>query len=331
MKSSLTLSLILSTLTTFGQPKTIEFKPTAYFRNFSHKIPPVLRISPGDTLVSEAVDAGGFDKNGKRVAESGNPQTGPFYVEGAMPGDVLAITLTRVSLNRDYALTVEQFVKRSLPFKVAKPIFGRNAKQVKWTLDREQGYAFPQITHEHLSNLKVPLRPFMGCVAVAAPSKDKEPLTYFAGQFGGNMDFYKVAQGATIYLPVFHEGALLYIGDGHALQGDGEITGDALETSMDFSLVTTIIKSSELRLNFPRIEDSEHIMAMATAKTLEEALKLATLGLLEWVEKDYGLSLNEASQVLGPLMEYKIPTLAGPKVEIIAMLKKEPLKGLTKK
>ena len=151
MKSSLTLSLILSTLTTFGQPKTIEFKPTAYFRNFSHKIPPVLRISPGDTLVSEAVDAGGFDKNGKRVAESGNPQTGPFYVEGAMPGDVLEITLTRVSLNRDYALTVEQFVKRSLPFKVAKPIFGRNAKQVKWTLDREQGYAFPQITHEHLT------------------------------------------------------------------------------------------------------------------------------------------------------------------------------------
>jgi acetamidase/formamidase len=330
MRNTLILSLILSTLTAFGQPKTIEFKPKAYYRKFSHKTPPALRISPGDTLVSETVDAGGFDKTGKSVAESGNPQTGPFYVEGAMPGDVLAITLTRVFLNRDYALTVEQFVKRSLPFKVAKPIFGWNAKQVKWTLDREEGYAFPQITHEHLGNFKVPLKPFMGCLAVAAPSKDKEPLTYFAGQFGGNMDFYKVAQGATIYLPVFHEGALLYIGDGHALQGDGEITGDALETSMDFSLVTKVIKSSELQLKFPRMEDSEHIMAMATAKTLEEALKLATLGLLEWVQKDYSLSLNEASQVLGPLMEYRIPTLAGPKVEIVAMVKRESLKGLTK-
>jgi len=330
MKNILTIGLILSTLTTFGQPKTIEYKPTGYYRNFSHKIPPVLRIAPGDTLVSETVDAGGFDKAGKSVAESGNPQTGPFYVEGAMPGDVLAITLTMVSLNRDYALTVEQFVKRSLPFEVVKPVFGRNARQVKWTLDRKEGYAFPQITHEHLSNFKVPLRPFMGCVAVAAPSKDKEPLTYFAGQFGGNMDFYKVTQGATIYLPVFHEGALLYIGDGHALQGDGEITGDALETSMDFLLVTKVIKSSDLQLNFPRIEDSEHIMAMATAKTLEEALKLATLGLLEWVQKDYSLSLNEATQVLGTLIEYRIPTLAGPKVEIIAMLKKETLKGLTK-
>ena len=331
MRKALTLSLILSTLTAFGQPKTIEFKPTTYYRNFSHKISPVLKIFPGDTLVSETVDAGGFDKAGKRIAERGTPQTGPFYIEGAMPGDVLAITLTEISLNRDYALTVEQFVKRSLPFEVAKPVFGRNAKQVKWTLDREKGFAFPQITHEHLSNLKIPLKPFMGCVAVAAPPKDKEPLTYFAGQFGGNMDFYKIAQGATVYLPVFHEGALLYMGDGHALQGDGEITGDALETSMDFSLVTRVIKSTELQIKFPRIEDNEHIMAMATAKTLEEALKQATLGLLEWVQKDYGLSLNEATQVLGPLMEYRIPTLAGPKVEIIAMLKKEPLKGLTKK
>jgi amidase len=99
MRNTLILSLILLTLTAFGQPKTIEFKPKAYYRKFSHKTPPTLRISPGDTLVSETVDAGGFDKTGKSVAESGNPQTGPFYVEGAMPGDVLAITLTRVFLN----------------------------------------------------------------------------------------------------------------------------------------------------------------------------------------------------------------------------------------
>jgi acetamidase/formamidase len=281
-------------------------------------------------LASETVDALGFDKTGNRVTERGNPQTGPFYVEGAMPGDVLAITLTSVSLNRDYATTLEQFVKRSLPLEVIKPVFARNARLVKWTLDREAGYAYPQTTHEHLANFKVPLTPFMGCVAVAAPLKDKEPETYFAGQFGGNMDFYKVAQGVTIYLPVFHDGALLYIGDAHAVQGDGEITGDALETSMDFSLVTKVIKSTELILRFPRLEDSEHIMAMATHETMEEALKLATLGLLEWVQNDYSLSLNEATQVLGSSIEYRIPTLAGPRVAIIAMLKKERLKGLTK-
>lgn len=330
MKTILTISLVVSMLTTFGQPKKIEYKPTAYYRNFSHKTPPVLRVAPGDTLVSETVDAVGFDKTGTRVTERGNPQTGPFYIVGAMPGDVLAVTLTNVELNRDYATTLEQFVKRSLPFDVIKPVFARNARLVKWTLDKKAGFAYPQITHEHLANFKVPLTPFMGCVAVAAPLKDKEPETYFAGQFGGNMDFYKVAEGVTIYLPVFHEGALLYIGDAHAVQGDGEITGDALETSMDFSLVTKVIKSTELKLDFPRLEDNEHIMSMATHETLEEALKLATLGLLDWVQKDFGLSLNEATQVLGTSIEYRIPTLAGPKVAIVAMLRKTRLKGLTR-
>jgi acetamidase/formamidase len=247
-----------------------------------------------------------------------------------MPGDVLAVTLTRVSLNRDYATTLEQFVKRSLPLETIKPVFGRNARLVKWTLDRQEGFAFPQVTHDHLANFKVPLSPFMGCVAVAAPARDKEPETYFAGAFGGNMDFSKVAQGVTLYLPVYHEGALLFIGDAHAAQGDGEITGDALETSMDFSLVTKVIKSAELTLNYPRLEDGEHIMAMATHETLEEALKLSTQNLLEWVQRDYHLSLNEATQVLGTSIEYRIPTLAGPTVAIVAMIRKERLKGLTK-
>ena len=330
MKNVLTIGLILSSFITFGQQKTIEFKPTVYYRNFSHKNPPVLRVRPGDTLVSETVDAVGFDKTGNSVTERGNPQTGPFYIEGAMPGDVLAITVTKISLNRNYATTLEQFIKRSLPFEVIKPVFARNAKSVKWILDKESGYAYLQSTHEHLANFKVPLTPFLGCVAVAAPLKDKEPETYYAGQFGGNMDFYKATQGVTIYLPVFHEGALLYVGDGHAVQGDGEITGDALETSMDFSLVTSVIKSTALKLNFPRLEDREHIMAMATHETLEDALKLATHGLLEWVQMDYNLSLNEATQVLGTSIEYKIPTLAAPKVAIVAMLKKERLQTLKK-
>lgn len=330
IRRTLTIGLAICAFAAFGQPKATTYKPLAYYRNFSHKTPPVLKIFPGDTLMSETVDAVGYDKTGKSVTERGNPQTGPFYIEGAMPGDVLAVTLTKVSLNRDYATTLEQFVRRSLPFEVIKPVYARNAKLVKWTLDRSAGYAYPQIAHEHLGNFKVPLNPFMGCVAVAAPLKDKEPESYFAGEFGGNMDFYKVAQGATVYLPVFHEGALLYVGDAHALQGDGEITGDALETSVDFSLVTRVIKSSELKINFPRIEDAEHLVALATAETLEEALKLATLGLLEWVQSDYHLALNEATQVLGTSIEYRIPTLAGPRVEIAAMIRKEVLKGLRK-
>ncbi|MEQ9415488.1 MAG: acetamidase/formamidase family protein [Cyclobacteriaceae bacterium] len=329
MKYTLTSLFLIIGLTVFGQPKVVGFKPTIFYNNFSHKTPPVIRVAQGDTLSSESVDAGGFDKTGERVAKRGNPVTGPFYIEGAVPGDIIAITLTKVSLNRDYATTVETFVRRSMPMDIIIPVYARNAKGIKWTLEIEMGYAIPQSTSENLQKLRVELNPFMGCVGVAAPVKSKEPLTYFADQYGGNMDFYKMTKGATIYLPVFHEGGLLYIGDGHAAQGDGEINGDALETSMDFAFVAKVIKN-ESSLNFPRIEDDEHIVSFGMDKTLEGALKIATLGLLEWIQKDYSLSLNDATQVIGPSIEYRIPTLAGPKLEVAAMIKKKILIQLTK-
>jgi len=330
MKNLMTVFFIaIVGLPAFGQPKSIQFKPTVYYNKFSYKFPAVLKVQQGDTIKSESVDAGGTDKNGERIAKRGNPVTGPFFIEGASPGDIVAITLTSVSLNRDHATTVGGFVKRSLPMEAMQEVYGRNAKLVKWKLDTINGYATPLFENEHLGNFKVPLNPFMGCLGLAAPSESGEPLTYFAGEYGGNMDFSKVTKGATIYLPVFHEGALLYIGDGHALQGDGELNGDALETSMDFAFVAKVIKG-EPKITFPRIEDSEYIVSMAMEKTLEQALKKATLGLLEWLQKDYKLTLIEASQVIGTSIEYRIPTVAGPKLEVAAMIKKKNLIGLKK-
>jgi amidase len=311
MKYLIAVFFIATGQSAFGQAKSIQFKPTVYYNNFSGKFPAVLKVQQGDTLKSESVDAGGTDKNGELIAKRGNPLTGPFFV----------------SLNRDNATTVGGFVKRSLPMEAIEEVYGRNAKLVKWKLDTTSGYATPELVNEHLGDFKVPLIPFMGCLGVAAPSEGNGPLTYFADEYGGNMDFYKVTKGATIYLPVFHEGALLYIGDGHAEQGDGEINGDALETSMDFAFVAKVIKG-KAQIKFPRIEDSEHIVAMAMDKTLEEALKKATLGLLEWLQSDYKLTLKEATQVIGPLIEYRIPTLAGPKVEVAAMIKKKYLASL---
>jgi amidase len=329
MKHLVVFFFVAVGLSVFGQPKSVQFKPTVYYNNFSHKFPAVLKVQQGDTVKSESVDAGGTDKNGERIAKRGNPVTGPFFIEGAIPGDIVAITLTSVSLNRDNATTVGGFVKRSLPMDAMKEVFGRNARLVKWKLNTKSGYATPELVSEHFIDFKVPLNPFMGCLGLAAPLKSKEPLTYFADEYGGNMDFYKVTTGATIYLPVFHEGGLLYIGDGHAEQGDGEINGDALETSMDFSFVARVIKGQP-KITFPRMEDSEHIVSMGMDKTFDQALKNATLGLLEWLQKDYNLTLKEASQVIGPLIEYRIPTLAGPKIEIAAMIKKKNLMGLKK-
>jgi amidase len=329
MRYFITALFTLAILFVSGQPSSIVFKPTVYYNNFSHKFPSVLTIRQGDTIISESVDAGGIDKHGKQLAKRGNPLTGPFYIEGAAPGDIVAITLTDVSLNRDYATSVEGFVKRSLPMETIKEVHGRNAKLVKWSLDRNNGLATPNFSHEHLDSFKVPLRPFLGCVGLAAPQEYKEPLTYFADVYGGNMDFYKVTMGATIYLPVFHEGGLLYLGDGHAGQGDGELNGDALETSMNFAFVVRVIKNKP-QIKFPLIEDKEHMIAMAMDKTMEQAVKKATLGLLEWLQASFQLTLKEASHVIGHLIEYRIPTLAGPKLEVAAMIKKEWLTGLKK-
>lgn len=329
MRYLTTVLFTLIILFASGQSKSITFKPTVYYNNFSHKFPYVLIVHEGDTIKSESVDAGGVDKNGEKVANRGNPLTGPFYIDSASPGDMVAITLTNVSLNRNYATTVEGFVKRSMPMETIKEVYGRNAKLVKWTLDIKNGFAIPDFAHEHLDSFKIPLQPFLGCVGLAAPQENNAPLTYFADAYGGNMDFYKITKGATIYLPVFHEGGLLYLGDGHAAQGDGELNGDALETSLDFAFVARVIKGKP-QIKFPLIEDSEHIVAMAMDKTLEEALKKATLGLLEWLQTSYHLTIKEATQVIGHLIEYRIPTLAGPKLEIAAMIKKEYLAGLKK-
>jgi amidase len=329
MRYLITILFISTELLTFGQGKSVEFKPTVYYNNFSYKFPYATRIEQGDTIKSESVDAGGFDKAGKQLATSGNPLTGPFYIDGALPGDILVITLTDVSLNRDYASTVEGFIERSLPMESIKEVFGRHTQRVTWKFNKEDNTASPQLDYAHLKNFKIPLRPFMGCVGVAASLKSNEPQTYSADNYGGNMDFNKVTKGATIYLPVFHEGALLYIGDGHAAQGDGELNGDALETSMNFAFVARIIKG-KTKLKFPRIENSEHIIAMGMDKSLDKALKNATNGLLEWLQQDYSLTLKEATQVIGMTIEYQIPTLASPKYVIAAMIKKEFLQGINK-
>lgn len=320
-----TLVLVFSCTGILAQ--SIVFKPTVYYNSFSNKHPVALKIQQGDTVHSQSVDAGGFDKSGREVAKKGNPVTGPFFIDGAKRGDIIAITLIRVALDRDYASTVQSFLPRSLPMNVIREVYGRNATRVTWRFNSNKTMASPEPAYENIPDFAVRLTPFLGCVSVAAPPEDKEPLTYSAGRYGGNMDFKRVSEGATIYLPVFHDGALLYFGDGHAAQGDGELNGDALETSMEFSFVARLIKNTP-NLEFPRVEDSHYMAAMGMDNTMEEALKKATLNLLQWLQQEYGLSLKESTQVMGTLIEYRIPTIASPKFEIAAMIKKEYLKNL---
>jgi amidase len=308
--------------------RLIHFTPPTFSNSFTLNTAPVLSIKPGDTVRTETIDASGHDKDGVKRQRGGNPLTGSFYIENSMPGDVIAVTLTKISLNRSTAFTSEAFVSRSLPKSILKTI--PKGGRVKWNLDIENGFASPDSAYEHLQNFKVPLHPFLGCIGVAPSNKKNEVLSFFQGPYGGNLDFSGVRQSATIYLPVFHDGAFLYIGDAHAVQGDGELAGNALETSMDIEFTVKLIKRDKLILPYPRVEDAAYLMAIGTDKNLDNALKIATAGLLDWLQTDYHLSLLEASQVISTSIEYTIAEIADPEVAVVAKIKKEILKGLKK-
>jgi amidase len=168
----------------------------------------------------------------------------------------------------------------------------------------------------------------LGCVAVA-PQGDLSIRTTDSGRFGGNMDYNQIREGTTLYLPVYHPGALLFLGDGHAAQGDGELTGDALETSMDFEFTVDLIPGRNF--GHPLAENAEFLMSIGIAGSLDQALQQATSGMVRWLERDYGLNANESAMLLGFVMKYDVVDLVGTQVSIAAKLPKATLASFAKK
>jgi amidase len=299
-----------------------EFEPKEFHRVFSGAIPPVLHIYPGDTVKTWSVDAGGTDAKGIQRSLGGNPQTGPFFIEGALPGDTLVVKLKRIRLNRDTAVS-----NGSIDENAITPDYLANRKPIAnfdsdWVLDREKGVARLARPTEALKNYTVPLRPILGCVGVAPPGH-MVFRTGYPGSFGGNMDYNRLREGTTLYLPVYEPGALLFVGDGHAAQGDGELTGDALETSMDIELAVDVIP--EKSITMPRVEDDEYLMAMGIAGSLTEAFQIATTQMARWLEDAYKLNASEVASVLGTAMRYDIAEVVDPHVNVVARVSKKAL------
>ena len=308
-------------------PQTRTFEPSQFHRFFSGTIPPVLHINPGDTVRTTTVDAGGTDAKGVRRSNGCNPETGPFYVESAMPGDTLVVKFNRIRLNRVSAGSGDQIVPDALA-----PGYHRNAKyddkfSSEWKLDREAGFATLAKPSEHLKDFRVKLQPMLGCVAVAPPDR-QTVRSGWLGSYGGNMDYNGLREGTTLYLPVNQEGALLFVGDGHAAQGDGELTGDALETSMDVEFTVSLISGQSA--GGPRAENDEFLMAMGIANSLPDALRQATTQLARWLERDYHLTANESAIVLGTSIRYDIAEVVDPQVNIVAKVSKAALAQLKK-
>ena len=307
-------------------PRTHEFTPTVFRREFSSAYEPVLKVNSGDTIHTWTVDAGGYDPSGTPRSLGGNPQTGPFYVNGAAPGDTLVIHIRRLKLNRDWAISTDGIVPRAnTPALAGKS--QNKSDQVRWHLDLANGTASPEKPGPHMTHYSVPVQPMLGCIATAPDATGPAPRTGDSGNFGGNMDFNEITEGATVLLPVRVSGALLYFGDGHAVQGDGETTGDALETSMD---VTLTVEVRHDRVSGPMVETATHVMAIGLDGSIDTAFQDATEGMYQYLFSRYGLTPQEFAMVLGTAAEYKVSEAADRNAGVILKMAKSKLDTLTK-
>jgi acetamidase/formamidase len=310
-----------------ASPRTHVFEPTKFELYFTSRVEPVLRIAPGDTVKTWSVGADGVDPKGQRRSPGGNPQTGPFYVEGAMPGDTLVVRLNRLRTNRDWAVSGSTVMSNAVePFHLADLKWTQDFNS-RWRIDVPAGVARLDKPTDKLKDFAVPLRPMLGCVAVA-PAQQWAIRTTESGRFGGNMDYNQIVEGTTLYLPVYHPGALLYVGDGHAAQGDGELTGDALETSMDIEFTVDVIESKSF--GHPLAQNEEYLISLGIGGSLDQALQMATSGMLRWLERDHKLSASEAAIVVGFALKYDVVDLVGTQVSIAAKLPKSALAKLPK-
>lgn len=306
-----------------GQPQTHRFQPTTYYSTYSFAHPPALRIKPGDRVITKTADSGGTDEKGNRVAMGANPEIGPFYVEGAEPGDTLVVTFEKIETNRTtsssgtslsgYAVTPQSLLQRQ----------PGQAPRAAWVIDKAKGDARLENPDLMPPVMVLPLRPMLGCVGVA-PSRKEAHIATEPGAWGGNMDYNGLVSGVKVMLPVNEPGALLFMGDGHARQGDAEVVGTGMETSMDVEFTVDIVKKKTIA--WPRLENNDYIMILGSARPLLEAFQIATTEMQRLLVSDYGFNEHGAAALMGQALEYEIANVVDPSFTVVAKMKKSYLR-----
>ena len=307
-----------------AKPQLHQFNPTDLYGTYSGSLKPALTIFPGDTVRTWTADAGGVDAKGVRH-RGGDSAVGPFYIEGALPGDTLVVHFLKIKTNRSsarqgtrvnpHAITAAYLVAAKYD-----PEFSG-----EWNLAPEKGVATLAHPSEHLKSYSVPLKPMLGCISVAPPGEEQ----YRGGDlgpFGGNLDYNDNVEGTTIYLPVYHPGALFGIGDGHAAMGDGEVTGSALETSMDVEFSVDIIKDDASVQ--PRAETKDYLISFGVSGSVPESIQIATSQLATWVKRDYKLNDSEVAILFGAALKYDITELVDAKYDVVAKIPKSILASM---
>ena len=293
------------------------FQPTRYF-NAIGTAEPVLTVADGDTIVAATVDARGFDRDLASVAMRPNPMTGPFHVTGAEPGDTLAVDILRLTPSRDTGWTFTP-----LAVNVVDPRFAITMppqEKTIWTIDHAKGAVRLEQPPPSLSGWERPIDPMIGCFGVA-PDLGQAISTATSGPHGGNMDYRLFGPGTTAMFPVAVPGALFYLGDGHAAQGDGEIAGTGIETSFEMEVRVRVLKGRSI--SWPRGETAEDIFTVGNARPLDQALQHATTEMLAWLASDYGLDTIAASHLLGQVVRYDVANVFNPAYSVACRVAKQ--------
>lgn len=286
----------------------------------------VMRLKPGTILESWTEDC--YDGSVKsptdipsKVAPIGrdNPQTGPFYIEGARPGDTIAVHVLDLQPSRDYAISSHYPGFGALTGTEYTALLNPPLPERMWwyTVDRQKGTATTKLGTRSFT---IPIRPFLGCIATA-PQRNEARWTVTPEAYGGNMDAYQITRGSTVYLPVNVEGGLLQFGDGHLAQGEGEIIGTALEAAMDVKLKIQLIQGQTIA--WPRIENDDYIMATGSYRPLEDALRIAYKELVQWLVQDYGFEMMDAYQLCSQAGEVDVVQVVDPNYTVVAKIHKK--------
>ncbi len=295
-----------------GKVVRYEVKPAELKYTYAASYSPVAHLKPGNILETNTVDCFGnaVKKPGDTLsmAPGDNPLTGPFYIDGAEPGDTLAI--------------------KKGPVSGFTPMLNAPIKEKIWFYPID--HATNTATFRALDSkytVKFPLHPFFGCIGVA-PAGGEARSSVVPEAFGGNMDSPEASVGNTVYFPVNVPGAMLFLGDGHAAMGDGEIAGTALEVPLRGRVQVHVIKGH--KINWPRFENDEYIMTVGAYRPLDDALRIAFTELVGWIHNDYGLSEMDTYELLSKVGEIHLNEMVDPNYVIVAKVKKsflpKPLK-----
>lgn len=296
---------------------THHFVATAFY-NVIGTMPPALKIASGDTVVTRTLDAWGYDENDVLQAHGPNPMNGPVFVEGAEPGDALKVEILDMNPTRDTG-----FTRSVLAANVIDPEAVRDlprSEKTLWDIDRQAMTVKLKEPVAGIENLVLPLSPMIGCFGVA-PSFGQAISTATSGAYGGNMDYRVLGPGATIWFPVFAPGALFFLGDGHAVQGDGEIVGTGVETTFEVTVRLTVEKGRPM--SWPRAETADDVITIGNARPLDQALQHATTEMLNLLVIDYGLTTVAASHLLGQVIRYDIGNVFDPAYTVACRVAKK--------